>query len=102
MLVVADLDSTVGKRYREPLEADTTAVQYVADALVAEPAFGPGLPAVPAERLDPSLSGLIGPAGYGYQTWGALCNARQTLGFVRLARIIDDMCHEMLKRGAQR
>ena len=71
----------------------------VADALAVEPAFGPGLPAVPAERLDPSLSGLIGPAGYGYRTWGALCNPRQTLGFVRLARIIDDMCHEMLNAG---
>ena len=64
-----------------------------------EPDFGPGLPAVPTERLDPGLSAFIGPAGYGYRSWGELCNARQTLGFVRLARIIDDLCREILAAG---
>ena len=99
MLVVADLDKDVGKRYREPAAADLNPLAGVAEALEAEAPFGPGLPAVPTERLDPGLSAFIGPAGYGYRSWGELCNARQTLAFVRLARIIDSMCREMLAGG---
>ena len=99
MLVVADLDAKVGKRYRTPTPAELGGLQGVAAALEAETQFGPGLPAVPIERLDPGLSAFIGPAGYGYRSWGELCNTRQTLGFVRLARIIDSMYREMLASG---
>ena len=99
MLVVADFDEDVGKRYREPQDADLRALINIDEALQAETPFGPGLPAVPTERLDPGLSAFIGPAGYGYQSWGELCNARQTLGFVRLARIIDNMHHHLLDGG---
>lgn len=99
MLVVADLDKNIGKRYRTPTPAELEALQGVDAALEAEVPFGPGLPAVPTERLDPGLSAFIGPAGYGYRSWGELCNARQTLGFVRLARIIDSMYREMVTSG---
>ncbi len=74
----------------------------VQTALERESAFGPNLPAVPTERLDPGLSAFIGPAGYGYQSWGELCNTRQTLGFVRLARIIDNLCSNLLVGGISR
>jgi len=43
------------------------------------------------------LSAFIGPAGYGYRSWGELCNSRQTLGFVRLARIINNLHSELLE-----
>ena len=99
MLVVADLDKGTGKLYREPTEADLDALAAVPESLEAEAPFALGLPAVPTESLDSGLSAFIGPAGYGYQSWGELCNPRQTLGFVRLARIIDDMCHELLSTG---
>ena len=99
MLTVADLDDEVGKRYRAPAKADVDALANVSSSLKAEPPFGPSLPAVPDERLDPGLSAFIGPAGYGYQSWGDLCNDRQTLGFVRLARIIDAVSGEMLTAG---
>ena len=99
MLVVADLDKATGKLYREPVEADLNALDTVPQSLKAETPFAMGLPAVPTERLDSGLSAFIGPAGYGYQSWGELCNPRQTLGFVRLARIIDDMCRELLTTG---
>ena len=92
MLVVADVDDEVGKNYRAPTEADIDALADVASHLEAEAPFGLSLPAVPDERLDPGLSAFIGPAGYGYRSWGELCNTRQTLGFVRLARILDNMC----------
>ena len=67
-----------------------------------ETPFGMGLPAVPTEPIDPGLSRFIGPVNYGYRSWGELCNPRQTLGFIRLARIIGIICHEMLAVGVSR
>ncbi len=99
MLVVADHDSEVGKRYREPREVDVAALRQISKALSDEPPAGPGLSAVPTEPIDPGLSRFIGPVNWGYRSWGELCNDRQTLGLVRLARIIDDLCREMLGRG---
>lgn len=99
MLVVADLDDEVGKRYRTPTRAEHDALVGVAGVLETEARFGPWLKAVPTEPIDPGLSRFIGPVNYGYRSWGELCNPRQTLGFVRLARIIDDICCEMLHSG---
>ena len=98
MLVVADHDDGVGKRCRVPVTEDLDALLCLADALEAEAPFGAGLLAVPNERIDPNHPTLR-PVGYGYRRWGELCNARQTLGFVRLARIIDDLCREMFAAG---
>ena len=102
MLVAADLDDRFGKHYRVPAPNELNALSEVAATLEAEPAFGPGLPAVPIEPIDPWLSRFIGPVGYGYRSWGELCNARQTLGFVRLARIIDSLCRDILAAGVSR
>ena len=99
LLAVADHDKKTLRRYREPTDADYQGLVGVDRALRHEAPFRPGLPAVPTEPLDPGLSAFIGPAGYGYSSWGELCNNRQTLGFVRLARIIDDMCKELLAAG---
>ena len=96
LLVVADHDPVTLRRYRVPTDADLAGLKGVEEALAEEPPFSPGLPAVPAEALLPTLSAFIGPAGYGYDSWGKLCNPRQTLGFVRLARIITTMYYEMV------
>ncbi len=101
MLVVADLDDEVGKRYREPSCMEHDAFAAASEALAMEPDFGPGLPAVPTEPIDPDHPTLR-PVGYGYQAWGELCNDRQTLGFVRLARIIDALSGDMLAAGHSR
>ena len=98
LLVVADLDDGIGKHYRAPVQADLDGLRGVAAVLEREPQFAPGLPAVPAERIDPKHPTLR-PVGYGYQRWGELCNVRQTLGLVRLARIIDSICDQMLVAG---
>ena len=102
LLVVADIDGSVGKRYRAPVAEDLLGLSGVASALESETSFGPGLAAVPNERIDPGLSRYIAPVGYGYNSWGELCNPRQTLGFVRLARIIDDIYSELLAGGVGR
>ena len=98
MLIVADHDNEVGKRYRVPTDADLDGLLGVEAALESEAPFGAGLPSIPHERIDPNHPTLR-PVGYGYRSWGELCNARQTLGFVRLARIINNMCREMLDSG---
>ena len=100
MLVVADLDSDVGKHYRLPLEQEDIGAAKAIKALEQEPHFGNGLPAVPNEPIDPGLSNWIAPVGYGYTSYGDLCNPRQTLGFVKLARIIDNMYNEVIAAGA--
>ena len=102
MLVVADLDDSVGKRYRPPTQADLERLDGVQAALDAEEPFRLGLAAVPDEPIDPGLSRFIGPVNYGYRSWGELCNARQTLGFVRLARIIDNLYQKMAAAGISR
>lgn len=99
LLAVADIDESVGKRYRTPDDADREGLHGVDTALAGEATFGLGLSAVPAEPIDPGLSRYIAPVGYGYSRWGELCNPRQTLGFVRLARIIDSLCKELLAGG---
>ncbi len=99
MLVVADHNPVTLRHYRVPTDIDYDGLADVKIALESELPFGPGLPAVPTEKLIPTLAGLIGPAGYGYDSWGKLCNARQTLGFVRLARIIDNLHIEMVQGG---
>lgn len=99
LLVVADHDSNTLRRYREATSDDLGGVERASETLPSEPPFGPGLPAVPTERLAAGLSAFIGPAGYGYRTWGQLCNSRQTVGFVRLCRIIDNMFDELRAGG---
>ena len=95
MLVVADLDDPVGKHYRVPTKADLDALSGVSLALESQTPFAVHLPAIPNEGIDPNHPTLR-PVGYGYRKWGELCNTRQTLGFIQLARIIDDMCREMV------
>ena len=99
LLVVADIDKDVGKHYRVPQNEDYVGLVSVMKALDMELGFGLGIPAVPNEKLHPHLSAFIGPAGYGYRSWGELCHNRQTLGFVRLARIIDTLANELIRAG---
>lgn len=91
MLVVADLDSGVGKYYREPCRVELDAIERLEAALRVEAPFGPDLPAIPDEPMDIGLSRFIGPVNFGYRSWGELSNGRQTLGFVRLVRLIGDL-----------
>ena len=93
LLVVADRDEHTRTRYRAPVEREVVAAEAAEAALAEEADFGPGLPAVPDERAV----GSTGPrryAKYGYRTFGDCCNARQTLGFVCLARIINQIAAE--------
>ncbi|MCY4101690.1 MAG: DUF1156 domain-containing protein [bacterium] len=98
LLVVADRDDQTRTRYRAPVHEELVAAEAAEEALRSEPDFGSGLPAVPDEKA----AGTTGPrsyAKYGYRTLGDCCNPRQTLGFVRLARIIDRVAGDLRKGG---
>lgn len=55
--------------------------------------------AVPDECIPSGNNHTVRPSLYGAQTYGDLCNNRQTLGFVRLARVIADLGSELAKDG---
>lgn len=97
LLVAADIDLDVGKRFREPTTEEQVAADKAASLLDGESNFAPGLPAVPNERIPSGNNDTVRPSAYGARTYGDLCNPRQTLGFVRLARIIAEMGGELTR-----
>ncbi|MDA3014852.1 MAG: DUF1156 domain-containing protein [Actinomycetota bacterium] len=98
VLVAADVDGQVGKRYRLATEAEIDGAVNASSALASEPPFG-SLPARPDEVVPPGNTRTIQPLMYGARTYGDFCNDRQTLGLVRLARIISELGPEFTSAG---
>ena len=99
LLVVADLDDEVGKRFRSPEPEEFEAVLEAAEVLRDEAPFAPGVPAVPNEGIAPGNNNIIGPSIYGVKTFGDYMPHRQTLAFVRLARAIKSLAGELSDAG---
>jgi adenine-specific DNA methylase len=99
LLLVADLDDGVGKAFRLPTPAEYNALGLARKALGEEPPFALGLPARPTEPIPAGNTWTIQPAVFGAKTYGDLCNDRQTLALVRLARTIDDVGTELIRGG---
>jgi adenine-specific DNA methylase len=99
LLLVADFDDVVGKRFRLPTSAELTAVAEATAALGVEPPFGPLLAAVPNEEIAIGNSTAIRPSGYGATHFGDLMCSRQTLSYIRFCRLIDEMYRELLAQG---
>jgi putative DNA methylase len=95
LLVAADLDDVVGKRFREPAEAERVATATAERLVLDEGDFAPGISAVPNERIPAGNNHTVRPSLYGAHTYGELCNPRQTLGFVRLSGVISDLGSEL-------
>lgn len=96
LLVVADIDPDVGKSFRQPTDLERDAVEKAESLLSIEDDFAPGIPAVPNEGIPAGNHDTVRPSAYGARTYGEVCNTRQTLGFVRLARIIAELGDELL------
>jgi adenine-specific DNA methylase len=94
LLVAADIDERVGKTFREPNAEERVAVERAAALLAKEAPFDE-FPAVPTEGIPIGNSDTVRASVYGARTYGDLCNPRQTLGFVRLARVISDLGTEL-------
>lgn len=102
LVLAADIDEKSRKTFRRPTEADQQAVLGARDALAGEPPFNPFLPAVPNEGIAPGNNNIIGPSIYGAKTYGDLMVVRQTLSYVRLARIINQIGDELIDHGLSR
>jgi adenine-specific DNA methylase len=97
LMAVAENDEKVGRRFRAPNVDDFALITAASDALAAEHPFTSGMPAVPNEAIPPGNTSVIQPSGYGAANYGDLCNTRQTLGFVRLARVLSDLGRELVE-----
>lgn len=94
LLVASDLDPVVGKIFRQPTTEEHQAVELAVKSLAEEAPFG-WVAAVPDEGIPVGNSDTVRASVYGAKTYGDLCNSRQTLGFVRLARVISDTADEL-------
>jgi adenine-specific DNA methylase len=99
LLVAADLDPVFGKTFRVPTDEERQAAIAAGNALALEPPFHDGLAAVPDEPIPPGNTWTVQASVYGAKSYGDMCNARQSLGFVTIARTIDDIGRELLNNG---
>jgi putative DNA methylase len=99
ILLIADLDSTIGPVFRLPSPPDIDAVRRAEDALQAEKPFSNDVSAVPSEIIPAGNNDTVRASLYGVQTYGGMCCARQTLSFVRLCRIVSNLRSELLAAG---
>ncbi|WP_432163937.1 DUF1156 domain-containing protein [Streptomyces tendae] len=99
LVLAADIGPKGQKTFRRPTDAEREAAAEAERALVAEAAFSPFLPAVPDEGIAPGNNNIIGPSIYGAKTYGDLMVDRQTLSYVRLARVINEVGEELAAGG---
>jgi len=98
-LLAADLDDEVGKRYR-PLEtSEIEAISQASADLANQPRFGVLLPARPDEPIPAGNTWTVQATVYGTRTYGDMMNDRQTLSFVTICRIINDLARELTSAG---
>jgi adenine-specific DNA methylase len=102
LLVVADLDPVYGKTFRNPTEAEVEAADSAITALRHESRFTPTMPAIPDETIPLNNGATIRPQLYGAVTYGDLMCDRQTLSFIRLARVISTIGSELMTSGFSR
>ena len=99
LLVCADLDEDVGKRFRAPTDVEHEAADRAKEVLATEIEFASSLPAVPNETIPENNGATIRPQLYGARTYGDLMVDRQTLGFVRLSRTVGELARELENVG---
>jgi adenine-specific DNA methylase len=102
LVLAADIDDRSQKTFRPPTVDEHAAAEKARKALASEPAFTPLLSAVPDEGIAPGNNNIIGPSIYGATTYGDFMVDRQTLSYVRLARIINDLGTELSAAGLSR
>jgi adenine-specific DNA methylase len=99
VLVAADIDPIYGKLFRDVTIEELEAVDRASVALEQVEPFSPVLDAVPDEQIPENNGATIRPQLYGARTYGDLMCQRQTLSFVKLARIISDVASSLVPLG---
>jgi putative DNA methylase len=99
LVLAADIVAGGQKAFRRPTAAELDAAAAAGAALAAEASFTPFLPAVPDEGIAAGNNNIIGPSIYGARTYGDFMVDRQTLSYVRLARLINTLGAELAGAG---
>jgi putative DNA methylase len=99
LLLAADIHEGERKVFREPTDDERTAATDGARDLPKEPPLDAGLPAIPNEAIPAGATDTVKAAFNGARTYGDLCVARQTLAFVRLAKVIDAVASDARRAG---
>ncbi len=99
LLAVVSPDPVFGRLFREPTAHEVAAVERASVELAAEAPFDNGLRAIPDERIPDNNGATIRPQLYGAMTYGDLMCDRQTLLFVRLCRVIQDVDRDLRATG---
>ena len=89
------LTSTWARFFASRLPRSGPQPNWLQDFSLKEKPFGE-FPAVPTEGIPVGNSDTVRASVYGAKTYGDLCNTRQTLGFVRLARVISELGEELI------
>lgn len=99
LLLAADINKRFGKYFRLPTLEEVRAADLAQAALAVEPQFAFDLPAMPVESIPPGNNHTIQASFYGAKRYCDMMNARQTLSFARLSRVISDVGQELLEHG---
>ena len=99
LILAADIDDRSKKTFREPHGDEITATVEASRLLEREPRFTPFITAVPDEQIAPGNNNIIGPSIYGARNYGDFMVDRQTLSYVRLAKVITEMADELHAAG---
>lgn len=99
LLIVADLDPSVGRVFRLPTEADLRGALRAEEALSQEKASTRGKAFIPDEAIPSGNNDTVRASIYGVRFYADMCCPRQTLSFARLCRIIAEMGHELEGMG---
>ncbi len=99
LLVVAEPHDRLGRHFRAPASSELAQAAAASEALRAESDFAPGISARPDEVIPENNGATIRPQLYGAVTYGDLCNDRQTLSLVLLARTIVGIGEELKQFG---
>jgi len=96
LLAVADGGDTARKTWRPPRPDEIAAAGAAEEATFAP--FG-ALTAIPNEQIPTGNEDTVRASAYGYRTYGALMNARQTVQYVETVRAIRDVYAEIVSVG---
>ena len=98
LILVADVHARGRKTYRAATQIELNVIEDARDAIKLEKPFGVDCSAIPTEKAL-GYTGARAYARYGYHTYGDFCNTRQTLGLIKLSRIINTISKELLYNG---
>lgn len=98
LLLAADIARDGTKVFRQPTPEEFQAAEAAAKQLGREAPFG-FMPALPDEPIGAGNTRTIQSVNYGDKSYGDLFEPRQALGFVRLARAINECTSECLAAG---